>query len=181
MIHRRRVALVPRLSGCAPISCWSKTAHHRKQTRRAGLAAQGGLRNETCPPRRLARALRTAPLCDIVQPTWVKVRRVMRHLLLVVGLVWPIGFASAQTFGEITGGKVRDQSGAAASNARRERKSIGAPSRAKMVPYLLRSRRRKERLKVRRVVAVAPRRCRCDRFREVYGRSESVSRPLAGP
>jgi protocatechuate 3,4-dioxygenase beta subunit len=41
----------------------------------------------------------------------------MRHLLLVVGLVWPIGFASAQTFGEITGGKVRDQSGATASNA----------------------------------------------------------------
>jgi hypothetical protein len=28
----------------------------------------------------------------------------MRHLLLVVGLVWPIGFASAQTFGETTGG-----------------------------------------------------------------------------
>ena len=49
----------------------------------------------------------------------------MRHWLLVVGLVWPIGFASAQTFGEITGGEVRDQSGAAASNARRERKSIG--------------------------------------------------------
>ena len=40
----------------------------------------------------------------------------MRHLLLVVGLVWPIGFASAQTFGEITG-EVRDQSGAAAPNA----------------------------------------------------------------
>ena len=41
----------------------------------------------------------------------------MRHLLLVVGLVWPIGFASVQTFGEKSRGEVRDQSGAAASNA----------------------------------------------------------------
>jgi hypothetical protein len=55
------------------------------------------------------------------------------------------------------------------------------PSRAKMVPHLLRSGRWEEHLNVRRVVAVAPRRCRCDRFREVHGRSESVSGPLQAP
>lgn len=43
----------------------------------------------------------------------------MRHLLLVVGLVWPIGFASAQTFGEISGGEVRDQSGRGLQRGRR--------------------------------------------------------------
>src|SRR6516162_851880 len=40
----------------------------------------------------------------------------MRYLLIVVGLIFPIGLATAQTFGEITG-EVHDQSGAAAPNA----------------------------------------------------------------
>jgi len=40
----------------------------------------------------------------------------MRQLFLLVGLVLPIGVASAQTFGEITG-EVTDQSGAVAPNA----------------------------------------------------------------
>src|SRR5947208_10321814 len=39
----------------------------------------------------------------------------MRQLLLVLGLCLPIGVASAQTFGEITG-EVKDQSGAIAPN-----------------------------------------------------------------
>ena len=40
----------------------------------------------------------------------------MRRLFLLLGLVLPIGVASAQTFGEITG-EVTDQSGAIAPNA----------------------------------------------------------------
>src|ERR1700730_3986189 len=40
----------------------------------------------------------------------------MRYLLVLSGLGLPFGFASAQTFGEITG-EVHDQSGAAAPNA----------------------------------------------------------------
>ena len=41
--------VAPRMS--APISCWSKTAHHRKQTVRAGLAPQGafGATLRACP------------------------------------------------------------------------------------------------------------------------------------
>jgi hypothetical protein len=40
----------------------------------------------------------------------------MRYLLVLIGLGLPFGFASAQTFGEVTG-EVHDQSGAAAPNA----------------------------------------------------------------
>src|SRR6266853_6349785 len=40
----------------------------------------------------------------------------MRQLFVLLGLVLPIGVASAQTFGEITG-EVTDQSGAIAPNA----------------------------------------------------------------
>ena len=40
----------------------------------------------------------------------------MRQLFVLLGLVMPIGVASAQTFGEITG-EVTDQSGAIAPNA----------------------------------------------------------------
>ena len=40
----------------------------------------------------------------------------MRHLLLLLGLGLPIGVASGQTLGEITG-EVKDQSGAIAPNA----------------------------------------------------------------
>src|SRR5712692_2468989 len=40
----------------------------------------------------------------------------MRHLVMVMGLCLPIGVASAQTSGEITG-EVKDQSGAVAPNA----------------------------------------------------------------
>src|SRR6266446_9465673 len=40
----------------------------------------------------------------------------MRQLFVLLGLCVPIGIASAQTFGEITG-EVKDQSGAVAPNA----------------------------------------------------------------
>src|SRR6266436_6708832 len=40
----------------------------------------------------------------------------MRQILILLGLCLPIGVASAQTFGEITG-EVKDQSGAVAPNA----------------------------------------------------------------
>jgi len=39
----------------------------------------------------------------------------MHHLFVLLGLCLPIGVASAQTFGEITG-EVKDQSGAIAPN-----------------------------------------------------------------
>jgi hypothetical protein len=68
----------------APISCWSKPAHHRKQTVRAGVAPQDAFGARLARQGdwgRLARAgrpgpLRRAPLCAILPPTWVKVRRV---------------------------------------------------------------------------------------------------------
>jgi Carboxypeptidase regulatory-like domain len=111
--------VAPRVS--APISCRSKTAHHRKQTLRAGLAAQGAFGAKLARQGdwgRLARALRTAPLCDIVQPTWVKVRRVDAPFASGrrVGVADRFRLCT-NVWGEITGGEVRDQSGAAASNA----------------------------------------------------------------